>query len=184
MGLQPEQTWNVKLCEQRGNAISIPPNHAGKPDFLAAVRQLIEDPALRHAADDSKLHTPTRMAHPPPPTSSKPSSPPDRSAITTTFAEGDVGSAEPAIARRLAPAGDWSTCARARTYGGPLRRPLRQAVATRRVHPARDGRPRGSCSEPTERLASTSLRATVSWLRGSTSAWRGPCGWRGAWPEP
>ena len=66
--------------------------------LLAAVRQLIEDPALRHAADNSKLHTPTRMAHPPPPTSSKPSSPPDRSAITTTFAEGDVGSAEPAIA--------------------------------------------------------------------------------------
>jgi UDP:flavonoid glycosyltransferase YjiC (YdhE family) len=51
MGLQPEQTWHVKLCEQRGNAISIPPKHAGKPDFLAAVRRLIEDPELRQAAD-------------------------------------------------------------------------------------------------------------------------------------
>ena len=54
MGLQPEQTWHVKLCEQRGNAISIPPKHAGKPELLTAVHRLLHDSDLRQAADDVK----------------------------------------------------------------------------------------------------------------------------------
>ena len=54
MGLQPEQTWHVKLCERRGNAISIPPKRAGSDDFIAAVRRLLDDPGLRQAADEVK----------------------------------------------------------------------------------------------------------------------------------
>jgi UDP:flavonoid glycosyltransferase YjiC (YdhE family) len=54
MGLQPEQTWHVKLCESRGNAISIPPKRAGGEDLIAAVRRLLDDPTIRRAADEVK----------------------------------------------------------------------------------------------------------------------------------
>ena len=52
MGLQPEQTWHVKMCEQRGNAIAVSPKRVGSPEFLDAVRRVLSDPAIRAAADE------------------------------------------------------------------------------------------------------------------------------------
>ena len=52
MGLQPEQTWHVVLCERRGNAISLPPKKAGSPDFVAAVKRVLTDPGIRTAAGE------------------------------------------------------------------------------------------------------------------------------------
>jgi UDP:flavonoid glycosyltransferase YjiC (YdhE family) len=52
MGLQPEQTWHVRMCEQRGNAIAVAPKRVGSPEFLDAVRRVLADPAIRAAADD------------------------------------------------------------------------------------------------------------------------------------
>ncbi|MDF0515536.1 hypothetical protein PX701_18060 [Agromyces sp. H3Y2-19a] len=52
MGLQPEQTWHVRSCERRGNAIAVPPKHVGRPEFTAAVRRVLDDPAIRTAADE------------------------------------------------------------------------------------------------------------------------------------
>jgi UDP:flavonoid glycosyltransferase YjiC (YdhE family) len=54
MGLQPEQTWHVRLCEERGNAIAVPPKHVSKPEFVHAVERVISDPAIRRAADEVK----------------------------------------------------------------------------------------------------------------------------------
>lgn len=50
MGLQPEQSWNVRVCERRGNAIALSPRHVSKPAFLDAVRRVLSDPAIRRAA--------------------------------------------------------------------------------------------------------------------------------------
>ena len=50
MGLQPEQTWNVRVCQRQGNAIAISPKHVSKPAFLTAVRRILDDPAYRNAA--------------------------------------------------------------------------------------------------------------------------------------
>lgn len=55
MGLQPEQTWHVKMCEQRGNAIAVSPKRVGSPEFLGAVRRILSDPAVRRAADEVQL---------------------------------------------------------------------------------------------------------------------------------
>jgi len=52
MGLQPEQTWHVRMCEERGHAISIPPKRAGSPEFLDAVRRVLSDPGIRSVAQD------------------------------------------------------------------------------------------------------------------------------------
>jgi len=52
MGLQPEQTWHVRLCEQRGNAIAVSPKRVGSPEFLDAVRRTLTDPAIRSAAGE------------------------------------------------------------------------------------------------------------------------------------
>lgn len=52
MGLQPEQTWHVKACAARGNAIGLSPKAAGTPALLAAVRRVLVDPAIRRAADE------------------------------------------------------------------------------------------------------------------------------------
>ena len=52
MGLQPEQTWHVRMCERRGNAIAVRPKRVGSPEFLDAVRRILTDPAIRAAADD------------------------------------------------------------------------------------------------------------------------------------
>ncbi|MFB9311087.1 UDP:flavonoid glycosyltransferase YjiC (YdhE family) [Agromyces hippuratus] len=52
MGLQPEQTWHVRACERRGNAIAVSPKHVARPEFLAAVRRVLDDPGIRAAADD------------------------------------------------------------------------------------------------------------------------------------
>ncbi|WP_344069972.1 glycosyltransferase [Microbacterium sediminicola] len=54
MGLQPEQTWHVRLCEQRGNAISLPPKAAGSAEFLDAVNRVLTDPGIRRAAAEVK----------------------------------------------------------------------------------------------------------------------------------
>ena len=35
MGLQPEQTWHVRACASRGNAIALSRKDAGTPAFLA-----------------------------------------------------------------------------------------------------------------------------------------------------
>jgi UDP:flavonoid glycosyltransferase YjiC (YdhE family) len=50
MGLQPEQTWNVRVCQRQGNAIAFSPKHVSKPAFLTAVRRILDDPAYRNAA--------------------------------------------------------------------------------------------------------------------------------------
>lgn len=50
MGLQPEQTWNVRVCQRQGNAIAFSPKHVSKPAFLTAVQRILDDPAYRHAA--------------------------------------------------------------------------------------------------------------------------------------
>ncbi len=52
MGLQPEQTWHVVLCERRGNAVSLPPKKAGSPDFVTAVNRVLADPGIRAAAKE------------------------------------------------------------------------------------------------------------------------------------
>ena len=52
MGLQPEQTWHVRSCASRGNAIALSPKDAGKPAFLDAVRHVLADPGIRLAADE------------------------------------------------------------------------------------------------------------------------------------
>ncbi|MGC5223625.1 glycosyltransferase [Micromonospora sp. DT81.3] len=50
MGLQPEQTWHVRACERRGNAIAVSPKDVSKPRFLAAVRRVLTEPGIRAAA--------------------------------------------------------------------------------------------------------------------------------------
>lgn len=52
MGLQPEQTWHVRACERRGNAIAVSPKHVDRPEFLDAVRRVLDDPRIRTAADE------------------------------------------------------------------------------------------------------------------------------------
>lgn len=50
MGLQPEQTWNVRRCEERGNAVVVPPRRVGTQDFRTGVHRALFDPAVRTAA--------------------------------------------------------------------------------------------------------------------------------------
>ena len=50
MGLQPEQTWHVRACERRGNAIAVSPKHVSKPEFVDAVQRVLTEPAFRTAA--------------------------------------------------------------------------------------------------------------------------------------
>lgn len=52
MGLQPEQTWHVRMCQQRGNAIAVSPKRVGAPEFVAAVRHVLADPGVRAAASE------------------------------------------------------------------------------------------------------------------------------------
>lgn len=51
MGLQPEQAWNVAVCERAGNAIALRPADVGTPLFTAAVRRVLYDERIRAAAD-------------------------------------------------------------------------------------------------------------------------------------
>ncbi|MCK0116515.1 hypothetical protein MWU57_05685 [Isoptericola sp. S6320L] len=50
MGLQPEQTWHVRRCEERGNAIAVSPRRVGTQDFRTALHRALFDPAVRTAA--------------------------------------------------------------------------------------------------------------------------------------
>jgi UDP:flavonoid glycosyltransferase YjiC (YdhE family) len=50
MGLQPEQTWHVRACERRGNAIAVSPRHVSRPEFVEAVQRVLTEPAFRTAA--------------------------------------------------------------------------------------------------------------------------------------
>lgn len=52
MGLQPEQRWNVRMCERRGNAIAVAPGRVGSAEFVTAVRRVLHDPSIRRAADE------------------------------------------------------------------------------------------------------------------------------------
>ena len=52
MGLQPEQTWHVRMCEKRGHAIAVAPRRVGSPEFLDAVRRVLSDPGIRAVARD------------------------------------------------------------------------------------------------------------------------------------
>ncbi|GMM97447.1 hypothetical protein MTsN4n12_28590 [Microbacterium sp. MTN4-12] len=52
MGLQPEQTWHVRACASRGNAIALSRKDAGTPAFLDAVRHVLADPGIGLAADE------------------------------------------------------------------------------------------------------------------------------------
>jgi len=51
MGLQPEQVWNVDLCQRQGNALSLPPKAAGSPRLAEAVRRVLTEPSFRLAAN-------------------------------------------------------------------------------------------------------------------------------------
>lgn len=50
MGLQPEQTWHVRRCEERGNAVAVSPRRVGTQDFRTALHRALFDPAVRTAA--------------------------------------------------------------------------------------------------------------------------------------
>jgi UDP:flavonoid glycosyltransferase YjiC (YdhE family) len=50
MGLQPEQVWNVRVCEMQGNALAVSPKRVGTPEFVDAVRRVLEEPSFREAA--------------------------------------------------------------------------------------------------------------------------------------
>lgn len=52
MGLQPEQTWHVRMAERRGHAIAVSPKRAGSPEFVDAVRRVLSDPAIRAVANE------------------------------------------------------------------------------------------------------------------------------------
>ncbi len=52
MGLQPEQTWHVRMCERRGNAIAVSPKRVAKPEFTEAVRRILTKPSYRAAAEE------------------------------------------------------------------------------------------------------------------------------------
>ncbi|MWB97900.1 glycosyltransferase [Agromyces seonyuensis] len=51
MGLQPEQTWHVRLCARSGNAIALSPKQVGTPAFVDAVRRVLTDPGIAAAAE-------------------------------------------------------------------------------------------------------------------------------------
>lgn len=50
MGLQPEQVWNVRVCETQGNALALSPKRVGTPEFVSAVRRVLDEPSFREAA--------------------------------------------------------------------------------------------------------------------------------------
>jgi UDP:flavonoid glycosyltransferase YjiC (YdhE family) len=52
MGLQPEQTWHVRMCERRGNAIAVSPKRVSKPEFTTAVERILSEPSFRAAASE------------------------------------------------------------------------------------------------------------------------------------
>ena len=52
MGLQPEQTWHVRMAERRGHADAVSPRRVGSPEFLAAVQRVLTDPGIRAVAND------------------------------------------------------------------------------------------------------------------------------------
>lgn len=52
MGLQPEQTWHVRMCERRGNAIAVRPRSVSSPAFTAAVQRILTEPSFRTAASE------------------------------------------------------------------------------------------------------------------------------------
>lgn len=54
MGLQPEQTWHVRMCERRGNALAVSPKDAAKPVFVEAVRRVLAEPSFRRVAAEVK----------------------------------------------------------------------------------------------------------------------------------
>jgi UDP:flavonoid glycosyltransferase YjiC (YdhE family) len=52
MGLQPEQTWHVRACERRGNAIAVSPKDVRKRIFRDSVERILTDPRYRTAAQE------------------------------------------------------------------------------------------------------------------------------------
>lgn len=50
MGLQPEQAWNVAVCERAGNAVAVRPRDVGTQRFRTAVHRVLHDPSVRAAA--------------------------------------------------------------------------------------------------------------------------------------
>jgi UDP:flavonoid glycosyltransferase YjiC (YdhE family) len=50
LGLQPEQVWNVRVCETQGNALAVSPKRVGTPEFVAAVRRVLGEPSFRETA--------------------------------------------------------------------------------------------------------------------------------------
>lgn len=51
MGLQPEQTWNVRVCATRGNALALSPSEAGSRKLPDAVLRLLRDESFRRTAE-------------------------------------------------------------------------------------------------------------------------------------
>jgi UDP:flavonoid glycosyltransferase YjiC (YdhE family) len=52
MGLQPEQTWHVRMAERRGNAIAVSPKQVGSREFIDAVERVLTDPRIRASASE------------------------------------------------------------------------------------------------------------------------------------
>lgn len=52
MGLQPEQTWHVRMAERRGHAIAVSPRRVGSREFIDAVERVLTDPRIRATASE------------------------------------------------------------------------------------------------------------------------------------
>ena len=50
VGLQPEQTWNVRMCVEQGNALSLSPKQAQTQLLAEAVSRILGDPGFTAAA--------------------------------------------------------------------------------------------------------------------------------------
>lgn len=50
MGLQPEQTWNVRQCARRGHAVALAPRAVTTAALPAAVARILTDPDVRATA--------------------------------------------------------------------------------------------------------------------------------------
>lgn len=50
MGLQLEQSWNVSVCVQQGNALAVSPRSVSRPIFAKSLRRVLTDLRIREAA--------------------------------------------------------------------------------------------------------------------------------------
>ena len=55
MGLQPEQSWNIRVSVARGNVITLFPRDAGTRRLPEAVHRLLGDESIRRVAGEVHL---------------------------------------------------------------------------------------------------------------------------------